>query len=126
MLIDPDESSAFYLTQNKITDDCSCEDCLFYTTVFTKERLEIFSMLSSMGVDLERNLQSEPTGVWCVMNEHNNFLHSQQVYRTIGQITPSGVTQVKYEKVENGYKVNALFLKAGDNTIDIDLMIDKV
>ena len=126
LLVDIDETKAFYLTQDKITNDCMCEDCLFYATVFTRKPLEIFKMLSSMGIDLEKNLQSEPTGVWCIRDEQSNFLHCQQVYQTVGQITSADTSQLKYEQIENGYKVNALFLNAGDSKVDIVLSIDKV
>lgn len=83
-------------------------------------------MLSSMGVDLQKNLNSEPTGVWCVRDENDNFVHCYQVYQIVGLFSVGDKTQLKYEKEEGGYKVSAAFLPAGSDKIDIELRIDKV
>lgn len=124
--VDPAKTREFYLTQNKIIDDCKCDDCSFYTTNFIKENLEIFYILRSMGVDLEKNLTSEPTGVWCIRNDNGNILHCQQVYQTVGQILTNDVSKVNYEKTENGFKVAATFLKTDSDKVDIELLIDKI
>jgi hypothetical protein len=125
LFVDKDKTQQFYLTQENIIDDCKCDDCKFYSEVFTKEPLEIFSTLSSLGVNLQKNLNKEPTGVWCIRDENDNFLHCDQVYQVLGYFSNCGKSQVRYEKQENGYKVSALFLEADTDTIDIRLSIDK-
>lgn len=82
--VDTVKTKEFYQTQNKIIDNCTCDDCNFYATNFIKEKLEIFSILQLMGVDLEKNLITEPTGVWCIRDDQGKFLHCQQVYQTVG------------------------------------------
>lgn len=124
--VDIAKTKEFYLTQNKITDDCSCNDCVFYATIFIHENLEIFNILPLMGVDLGKNMASEPTGVWCVRDDNDNFLHCQQVYQAVGQLSANNVSKVEYEKDDNGFKVTATFIQAGADKIDIALQIDKV
>ncbi len=125
LLIDRDKTQQFYLTQENIVDDCQCTDCKFYSETFTKEPIKIFSILSSFGVDLQKNVSSEPTGVWCIRDENDMFLHCGQVYQVVGQFEKGDKSQVKYETQENGYNVNAVFIKGESNTIDIELNIDK-
>ena len=124
--VDIEKTHQFYLTQVKIKDNCQCDDCKFYSEIFIKEPLEIFLILSSLGVDLQRNLTSEPTGIWCIKDEKNNFLHCNQVYQVVGNFLQCERSQLKYEKQENNYKVVAIFLNSNSKTIDIDLHIDKV
>jgi hypothetical protein len=126
LTVDCDKTKEFYLTQEKITDDCQCKDCRFYAENFTKEPLEIFSILSSMGVDLQKNLNSEPTGVWLIRDENDNFIHCDQVYQVVGHFPSEDKSQLKYEKEQDGYKISAAFLPAGSDTIDIELKIDKI
>lgn len=125
-MVDCDKTREFYLTQEKIIDDCQCENCKIYAEYFTKEPLEIFSMLSSMGVDLQKNLNSEPTGVWCIRDEDYTFRHCVQVYQVVGHFSSGNNAELKYEKEEGSYKITAFFTGVGDETIDIDLMIDRV
>ncbi|RPD43431.1 hypothetical protein [Paracnuella aquatica] len=126
LVVDCHKTREFYLTQEKIIDDCQCENCQFYAEYFTKEPLEIFSMLSSMGVDLQKNINSEPTGVWCIRDENHNFRHCGQVYQIVGHFPNGSTTEIKYEKVEGNYKITVFFTGAGNDAIDIDLIIDRV
>ena len=45
-----------------------------------------------MGIDLGKNLTDEPTGVWCVRNESGDFLHCEQVYQAVGELSKQGHT----------------------------------
>jgi hypothetical protein len=125
LLVDTDKTHEFYQTQNKIVDDCQCADCKFYSETFLKEPLEIFSILSSFGVDLQKNLSKEPTGVWCVRDKNDTFLHCDQLYQIVGRFSNCDKFQARYEKLENGYKVNAFFVMSGTDDIEITLNIDK-
>ncbi len=126
ILVESDKTKQFYLTQEKITDDCQCNNCKFYVEDFTKEALEIFSILSSMGVDLEKNLNSEPTGVWCIRDENVSFLHCNQIYQAVGQFLNNDNKKLRYEKEEKGYITSALIVQFNSDTIKIQLTIDKV
>ena len=125
MQVDVSKTQQFYLTQDKITEDCTCDDCRFYATEFIKQTLEIFELISTMGVDLAKNLESEPTGVWCIRDNDGIFIYSQQVYQTFGVILPINTSEIKYEKTEKGFNINALFIQIKDETIYIVLTIDK-
>ena len=125
LLVYGDKTQQSYLTQENIVDDCQCSDCKFYSETFTKEPLEIFSILSSFGVDLQKNLSSEPTGVWCVRDENDIFLYCRQVYHVVRQFSKCDKSRVKYEKQENDYNVNAVFFIGEGNIIDIELNIYK-
>ena len=124
LLVDADATSAFYLTQNPIVRDCSCEDCLYYVTELVRQPFEIFRILSLMGVDLVKNLIAEPTGVSCVVVEGICY-DVQHAYRVVGQITPPVKNDVVYERTEHGYTVRAHFTQDGVDEIRIDFFIEK-
>lgn len=123
--IDTAKTVEFYLAQNKIVDDCQCDDCNFYATTFIKNELEIFSTLNAMGIDLCKNLISEPTGVWCVRGDHGELLHCEQIYQAVGQFTNEMTSKVIYEKTENNFKVFVSVVKMENAIIDFQLIIDK-
>lgn len=125
MQVDTIKTQEFYLTQNKIIDDCSCADCRFYATTIIKENFEIFRILKSAGVDLKKNLSTEPTGVWCIRDDDGSLLCCQQVYQTFGKLLNNVISKFKYEMTENGFNVTAIFLPTDSGKIDIDLTIVK-
>lgn len=123
--IDVAKTKEFYLTQNKILEGCSCNDCYFYTTTLIKSNLEIFRILNDMGIDLSKNLSSEPTGAWCIRDEKEGFLSSQQTYQAVGQFLNNNNLKVVYEKVESNLNVFACFLKTDSDKINVDLIISR-
>lgn len=120
-LIDIDTvlTKKFYHEQVLIKNDCSCGDCAFFVDRFTKFPFEIFNILARMGVDLTKNLTSEPTGVWCIRDDTGVMNHCQQVLRVIGKIV--GEDKILYKKIEYGYQVNSEFEQINSNEIDIEL-----
>ena len=124
--VDTAKTMEFYKSQNKIVDDCTCDDCNFYATIFIKEKLEIFSLLQSMGVDLEKNLISEPTGVWCIRDDNGNLLHCQQIFQVVGQLSIKNSSKLRFENTEFGFGVATTFAQADGDKIDIEVLIDKL
>ncbi|XWN36699.1 MAG: hypothetical protein ROO71_12140 [Balneola sp.] len=72
-----------------------------------------------MGVDLTKNLTSEPTGVWCIRDDTGTMNHCQQVLRAMGKVV--GEDKILYKKIEYGYEVNSEFEQINSNEIDIEL-----
>ncbi len=124
--VDIEKTKEFYVTQQQIVDDCKCEECNFYATKFITEKLEIFNILNSMGVDLSKNLSTEPTGVWCIRDDNENFIHCQQVYQIIGKFVSESVSNLNYENIEKEFKVSATFSKVDNNRVDIAIFVDKL
>ena len=123
MNIDIGKTRNLYSQEVKIIDNCSCEDCHFYATVFINNNLEIFRILTSVGVDLEKNVKSQP-GVWFVQDEKGNFCYCEQECRLHGSIISKGVSQFKYSRKEQGLEIAAVFAQNGIENIDIYLTIE--
>lgn len=62
--VDVERTRYLYSEQNSIHEDCSCEHCLHYFVNVIKKPVRIFEILSKMGVDLGKNENAEPDGVW--------------------------------------------------------------
>ena len=120
--VDVEKTKKYYLKENKIVDDCNCGDCRFYVDVILNKPIEIFQLLLKTGVNLEKNVASEPTGVWCIIDD-GIFLYVEQTYNIVGQIVDENVN-LNYKKIEFGYLVNAAFRNIDSDTISIYLSIE--
>ncbi len=120
---DKGKTSDAYLNEINIKNDCPCGDCHFFVDVVLKIDLEIFRFLKNVGTDLKKNLKTEPTGVWCIRDDDNEFICFQQVYLIKGSLSKN--SSHHYEKEELGLKINAEFINEDDNII-VDLIVDKI
>ncbi|WP_313385206.1 hypothetical protein [Chishuiella sp.] len=120
---DNKKTSEIYSKEINIKEDCPCSECHFFVDVITKLELEIFQILKKVGTDLEKNLSSEPTGVWCIRDDNNEFIFFQQTYLIKGFILEH--TSFHYEKEELGLRINAYFTNEIDDII-IDLQVSKM
>jgi hypothetical protein len=111
----------FYLSQKKITDDCQCADCKFYAETVTNYPFEIFEILRDLGVDVEKNLDSEPTGAWCVRDDNGKLLHCDQAYKFSGDLGDKG--DFEYLKVEGDFRIRAEFRQIASDSVYVALDI---
>lgn len=121
VFVDIDATTKFYSSQNHISEDCPCDDCNHYLNYFIKRPFEILTILSKMGIDLEKNLNSEPTGVWCHVGEDNQLGHCSQTFEVIGSINSS----FTYQYREFGYDIKVVFEKIDEGKIFIGLNFQK-
>jgi hypothetical protein len=121
---DNKKTSDAYLKEISIIENCPCDDCYYFANVITKLELEIFQILKNSGVNLEKNLGSEPTGVWCIRNENDKFEFFQQAYLIKGRILENNYFQ--YRKEELGLKITAEFQNENTNDVVIDLQVAKI
>ncbi len=124
IVYDNNRTSNAYLKEINIIENCPCDDCYYFATIITKLELEIFQVLKNVGVNLEKNLDSEPTGVWCIRDDNNEFVFFQQVYLIKGRIL--GNNSFRYEKEELGFKITAKFLNEKEDDVFIDLQVAKI
>jgi hypothetical protein len=122
--VDKEATKTFYFTECRITDNCGCDDCAFYANIWIKQRFEIFQVLEQMGVDLGKNLSSEPTGVWCIRGDNGQLIYFDQVYRVFGTIVAKGRKEITYLRTEDKYKIEAKFIQYKSDWVDIELTFD--
>lgn len=119
---DVEATKKFYSTQNHISEDCTCGDCIYYLNHFIKQPFEIFNVLSNLGIDLEKNLNSEPTGVWSIVDDENILQHCNQTCQVVGSVN----SDFTYKKQELGYNVKASFSKDENDKVLIELNFGKI
>nr|WP_288836703.1 hypothetical protein [uncultured Flavobacterium sp.] len=125
VLVDVERTVEFYKDQNEVLLDCSCSDCRFYCDFIAKKDFEFFQLLKEMGVTLTKNLSTEPTGVWCVL-DNGDFLYCENAFRVFGTIHNSDTGKLIYLKTESGFKMDAMFYAPESDVVDIYLDIHKV
>jgi hypothetical protein len=116
--VDVDATRHYYRSQTRIVDDCRCDDCRFYTDTFINQDFDILRLLQEMGVALDKNIGSEPTGVWCVRSDDGKVVFVEQVYRVVGSVIDH--SEVCYSTTENAYQIKSIFSPTGPY-IDIAL-----
>ena len=121
--VDEIETKNFYLTQNLIQEDCSCEDCKFYQEKFIKLSLDIYLKLNDCGVDLRKNINDEPTGVW-VIREKEILIHCEPAYRLFGNF--KDLKEDIYETINDNYKVTTQVFKNDNSFVTLYLTIDNI
>ncbi len=121
VIVDVEATKKFYLAQNHISEDCACGYCAYYLNHFIKQPFEIFNLLSNLGIDLEKNLNSEPTGVWSIVDDENILQHCNQTFQVVGSVN----SDFTYKKQELGYNVKASFLKVEKDKVFIELNFGK-
>jgi hypothetical protein len=122
--VDVELTKKYYKEQPLIKEDCSCEDCAFYVDKFSKMPFEIFKTLKIMGVEIAKNLDSEPTGVWCIRNKDGSVEHCQHILKVFGKIV--GEDKIVCQKKEYGYEVSSDFVQVSSEEIDIELNLSLV
>lgn len=123
--IDVQATIHFYQTQNSILDDCTCNDCSYFYHDFIHKSFSVFDTLRRFGVDLGKNLNSEPTGVWCVREDNGKVVHIFQVYQVIGHFADTSLEEIHYSITESDLNFNIKLIQSGSDNIDIELRIEE-
>lgn len=123
---DAERTSDSYLKEMNIMEDCPCGDCFYFATTVTKMDFEIFRILKEAGVDLQKNLGSEPTGIWCIREDNGELMAFQQVYLIKGTTANPDENSFLYEKQELGFSITARISQAKTDTLVVDLQVAKL
>lgn len=125
IMVDVEKTRAFYTEQKTIIQGCQYADCQYYANSFINEPIEIFSLLRSFGIDLTKNLNADPGGVWCIHDDSGGLLHCNQVCMIVGSFEEHTDSEAVYRKEENGYATMAFFSQHEEDFIQIELQIDR-
>lgn len=118
------ETELFYKTQISVLTDCNCSDCEYYQTVFIKKPLVLFVFLLEVKVDLSKNLNFEPTGVWIVRNENLKFEYCEQAFLLKGNF--KNVEFKPFEIYESEFKTVIQPNILNDNELLLYVSIEKI
>lgn len=132
--VDIAKTTAYYAEQNLITEDCNCEYCKHYVENVINKEVRIFEILSKMGVDLAKNGNNQPDGLWYTGSKNkfkHSYIHHYKIFGTIGKSTRStlkidqnGRKSVEYFHNETDSYTNYIFRQSGDDEIECQVNID--
>ena len=83
-------TKAFYASQPKITENCSCNNCKYFEDEIIYSDNNLFIVLRKMGADLSRQPNVNPDGVCCVGETKPGkigYMGNYFVYGQIGKTT---------------------------------------
>lgn len=121
--VDKLKTEKFYLSQNLIIDDCSCNDCNFYQNEFINSSFDILKKIKDCGVDLRKNINDEPTGVW-VIRKKGKLINCQVAYRLYGDFKE--LKEEFYEIIDNYFKVIIHLNKNQNSFVTIYITFDEI
>ena len=61
--VDTDSTKKYYENLPRISENCNCDDCLYFENKVIQKDIRLFRILIEMGVDLERQPNVNPDGV---------------------------------------------------------------
>ncbi|MFD2178564.1 hypothetical protein [Veronia pacifica] len=117
ILVDSERTREFYKHQNNILEDCSCSDCDYFYNTFSKLPFSVYKFLSLSGVDLQKNLASEPTGVQCAV-ENNNLIFCDQDCLFFGKLPKE---ELEFTYIESNLNFKVYFYHISDYEIKVQI-----
>lgn len=119
--VDVQETINFYNTQKYTLEGCQCSDCAYFVNTFIHKPFEIFKIIKTMGVDLQKCIDKDE-GVWCV-RDNEKVIHVDHLYYSIGHFSDENLNQVIYHKIEENYGIQAVFFNSPHraNTLGIQI-----
>ena len=73
VIVDLAKTKAFYSTLPQISANCSCGNCVYFEKVVIKQPLRLFDLLKDMQVDLSRQPDINPDGVYAITIQPNKI-----------------------------------------------------
>ena len=119
--VDRIETEKFYTTQSRVMEGCDCEDCKYYEEEFIKKPMPFFKVLKECGVDLGKNIDSEPTGAW-VIRENEEFICCEQAYLVKGDF--ADITEATFELHDGKFKTNIKIHKVDEASLILYVTIE--
>jgi len=117
--VDVEETRDFYKHQNSIMEDCGCSDCKYFHDTFSKLPFSVYEFLIKSGVNLQKNLNDEPTGVHCAV-ENDRLIFSVQENIFIGKL-PQKELEFDYDESNFNFKVYFYHLNESEIKVQIDI-----
>jgi hypothetical protein len=131
--IDIGKTTAYYATQNLITEDCDCENCKHYAENVIHKDIRIFDILKSMGVDLAKNENNQPDSLYYTGASEkfkNSYIHYYRVFGTIKKTTLStlkvdenDLKSVEYFNNESDSFCNYILKQLNDHEIECQIIL---
>ena len=107
LIADIKRTKDFYSTLPTISTNCSCGNCKYYETEVLQHTNRLFTILSEMGVDLNRQPNINPDGISCVGETKPGKMGYMGYYFVFGRI---GKTQKKHiKRIDTGQLLEVEF-----------------
>ncbi|WP_207531819.1 hypothetical protein [Desertivirga arenae] len=84
--VDFDATAKYYAEQPQIKENCSCGDCKYFQDELIRQPIKLFELLKQMGVDLSRQPDINPDGIFCINDDITFRKKYVCYYLVVGQI----------------------------------------
>lgn len=111
--VDTERTKAFYATLPFISENCTCDDCVYFENEVIQKDIRLFKILKSMEVDLKRQPNINPDGV-CSFGPTEKYQKAYLgYYQVYGQLRKTqNKTQIRNE---DGKLVSVDFYEPSDD-----------
>lgn len=133
--IDIKKTREFYARLPKISENCTCSDCMYFETEVIHRTNKLFDLLKKMGVDLSRQPNINPDGLCCVGNTKQDkigYLGYYFVYGKVGKTSKSTkivnvenqVSEVSFNDAEFGKHIQLTIKQVEKDKLSFDFYIE--
>lgn len=123
IIVDLERTKQFYATLPKITDNCNCGYCEYFEKKVVNKISRLFEVLKRMQVDLTRQPNINPDGIYCVGETKPNKLGYFGYYFIYGSI---GKTSKKTASVDSEGNIGKIEFNDREFGTDVRVTITKI
>jgi hypothetical protein len=132
--VDLDKTAEFYSRQNLIVDDCDSKYCKYFTEEVVHKEIRIFKILKNMGVDLVKNENNHPDGLWHTGDSdkfNNSYIQHYKIFGIIGKtqlstlrINEKGLKSVEYFESTSDSFCRYIFSQLNSEEIECQINLE--
>lgn len=74
----------YYDDQLTAKENCPCAGCVYFEDEFLKKKLNLFTFLAKMGIDVRKEQDLDPDGLWMMLDDNQEFSHCLISYVLFG------------------------------------------
>lgn len=100
-----DATVNYYKDQLTAKENCQCEDCAYFQDVFIQKELKLFAFLTELGIDLRKDEDIDPEGLWMILDDNNEFYHCLTAHAVLGDFGELKEQDRCYEFIEGSVKI---------------------
>lgn len=101
-----DTTVNYYKDQLTAKENCQCKECVYFQDVFIKKELKLFVFLTELGIDLRKDEDIDPEGLWMILDDNNEFSHCLTAHAVLGNFSELKEQGRSFQFVEESVKIH--------------------
>ncbi len=118
---DRESTENYYRDQLTAKENCSCVGCIYFEDVFLKNKLQLYTVLEGFGIDVRKEQDVDPEGLWMILDDDNKLCRCTIDYVVFGDFDEGTALDKVFEFFEDSLRINLEFNSLDKNAVMIRL-----